>query len=156
MLEILGSRSRLKLKTSPQKLMLTTFPFVTDSVFYPLSVHDMQLKTKQKIIPPNKSDMKVASSHIIVVFPRRLWLTSPGNNQNYVGSLWVSNPIKNNLSYLSVSANEEFCFESSWANALLHTHTKQSQWLRWNFKLLFTQVHVWAQQVESQHHSGLQ
>lgn len=60
-------------------------------IFYPPSIHDMQLKTKQtnEKIPPHKTDLKVASSHIIVVFPRRLWLTSPGNKQNYVRSLSI-------------------------------------------------------------------
>lgn len=73
MLVIVGSWSQLKMKTGPQKLMLT-FPIVTDSFFIPPSIHDMQLKTKQtnEKIPPHKTDLKVASSHIIVVFPRRL------------------------------------------------------------------------------------
>lgn len=151
MLVIVGSQLQLKLKTTPQKLMLTTFPFVTDSFFfYPLSVHDMQLKTKQKIIPPNKTDVKVASSHIIVVFPSRLWLTLPGNNQNYVGSLSIK-PYKRQLVL-------PFCF-GEWRvlfwkqlSKCFATHTPPTV----SVKLLYTQVHVWAQQAESQHHSGLQ
>lgn len=47
-LVITGSWSQLKMKTGPQKLMLTTFPFVTDSFFNPPRVHDMQLKPKKK------------------------------------------------------------------------------------------------------------
>lgn len=60
-------------ETDLKKRMLTTFPFVIH--FLSPSVNGMKLegkKERKERVPPHKTDVEAASSHTIMVFPRRL------------------------------------------------------------------------------------